>query len=77
MTIVLNIEDSSFTASNGKLDSSKRYIYKTSAGNAKFVLPIGKTIDLPLRGVVYEINGYKFVVGVSSNFTSTYIESTV
>ena len=77
MSIVLEIRPSRFIASEGKLDSTKRYIYKTSAVASSFVLPIGRTIDLPLRGVVYEIAGHKFSSGTTSSFTSYFVESTV
>jgi len=77
MATALEIQPSSFIASEGKLDSSKRYIYETTSENSSFVLPVGRTIDLPLRGVVYEIDGYKFVSGTTSSFTSNFVESTV
>jgi len=72
MAITLQITPTRFIASAGKLDSNFRYIYQVAAGD-QFLFPIGKTIDLPVRGLVYELGGTRLVTGTSSTFTSTFI----
>jgi hypothetical protein len=72
MATTLRITPTRFIASNGKLDSDFRYIYQVTSGE-QFVFPIGKTIDLPIRGIVYELNGVKQVTGTNSSFVSTFL----
>lgn len=72
MAITLNITPTRFIASNGKLDSDFKYIYQVTSGE-QFVFPVGKTIDLPVRGVVYELNGAKQVTGTNSSFVATFL----
>ena len=73
----LNITPTIFTASNGKLSSTKRYIFEVITAEPKFIMPVGKTIDLPVRGVVYQIDTYKFVAGTTSSFVSNFLEMTI
>lgn len=72
MTTNLLITPDRFIASAGKLDSDFKYIYRVSAG-IEFVFPVGKTIDLPVRGIVYELNGTKRVTGTNSSFTASFL----
>lgn len=72
MTTTLQITPTRFIASGGKLDSNFRYIYQVAVGS-QFVFPIGKTIDLPVRGLVYELGGTRLITGTSTTFTSTFI----
>lgn len=74
---VLEITPTTFVASDGKLDSSKRYIYEVIGDTPLFVMPIGKSIDLPVRGVVYQIDTYKFTAGTDSTFVSNFLDMTV
>lgn len=73
MTITLSIIPTRFIASAGKLDSNYKYIYQVTTGD-QFVFPVGKTIDLPVRGMVYELNGIKLYTGTNSSFVSTFIK---
>lgn len=72
MAITLSITPTRFIASNGKLDSDFRYIYQVASGE-QFVFPVGKTIDLPIRGVVYELNSAKQFTGTNSNFVASFL----
>jgi hypothetical protein len=72
--MVIEITDSSFTASNGKLDSTKRYIFETSSSDSLFNFPTDKTLDLPVAGVVYSVGVYKHVSGSSSTYTCPVLE---
>lgn len=72
MTTTLSITPTRFIASAGKLDSNFRYLYRVASG-VQFVFPVGKTIDLPVRGIVYELNGTKQVTGTDSSFVSTFL----
>lgn len=65
--IVLSIEPSRFIASAGKLDSNRRYIFQVASGG-QFVFPVGPTLDLPTRGIVYNMAGVKRVTGTTSAF---------
>lgn len=68
---VLYITPTKFTASNGKLDSDLRYIYKVD-GASSFVFPIGRTLDLPTRGIVYNLSGVQKITGTYSGFTASF-----
>ena len=70
MAIVLEITQNRFYASSGKLDSDLRYVFKQA--NGSFVFPIGRTLDLPSRGLVYNIAGISRVTGTSSSFSASY-----
>lgn len=71
MATTLYIVPGRFLASNGKLDSNLRYIYKVGSGGS-FVFPVGKTLDLPTRGIVYSINGISATTGTGSGFSASY-----
>jgi hypothetical protein len=72
MSTTLRITPTRFIASNGKLDSNFRYIFRVSAGQ-EFLFPIGRTLDLPNRGIVYNMAGVQRITGTSSSFTATTI----
>lgn len=67
---ILSITPSRFIASAGKLDSNRRYIFQVSTG-AQFVFPVGRTLDLPTRGIVYNMNGVQRITGTASGFAAT------
>jgi hypothetical protein len=73
MAITLQITPTRFIASNGKLDSNFRYIFRVSS-NQEFLFPIGRTIDLPTRGIVYNMAGVQRITGTSSTFITTTIQ---
>lgn len=72
----LKIEPTRMRISDGKFDSEYRYIYKTT-GAGQLYIPLGKTIDLPGRGVVYNIADITHTSGTGSTFTSDYIKATL
>lgn len=74
--IVLNITPTRFVASEGKLDSNFRYIFQSNV-SPLFVFPIGKTMDLPLRGIVNRLPGISQVVGTNSSFSGATINMRV
>lgn len=74
MGTVLEITVDRFYASSGKLDSNLRYVFKYPSG--PFVFPIGRTLDLPTRGLVYNIAGISRVTGTSSSFSANYSRMT-
>lgn len=69
----LSITPSRFIASNGKLDSNRRYIFQQSVGVPLFFFPRSTTIDLPLRGIVYSSPGFRTVSGPDSGFVAAHI----
>lgn len=71
--VALDITPSRLIIADGKFDSEYRYLYKTT-GTAQLYLPLSKTIDLPGRGVVYNIASITHTSGEPSNFTSSYIK---
>lgn len=66
---ILSITPTRFTASGRKLDSDRRYIFRSDVA-PRFVFPVGRTLDLPTRGVVYNMNGVQRIVGTSSGFAA-------
>lgn len=68
---ILSITPTRFLASNGKLDSNLRYVYKVGYPS-QFVFPIGRTLDLPTRGLVYNMAGTQKITGTYSGFSATY-----
>lgn len=68
--IILSITPTRFIASGGKLDSNRRYIFRSGVAPS-FVFPVGRTLDLPTRGIVYSMNGVQRIVGTSSGFAAT------
>ena len=74
----LLIQPGRFIASRGKLDSNLRYIQRVEPPAAyDSVFPIGKTIDLPTRGIRYEMDGMVVSVGTSSSFVSQFFRIVV
>jgi hypothetical protein len=71
MTQVLSITPTRFIASAGKLDSDRNYIFRVTS-NETFVFPRGRTIDLPTRGIVYDIFNTRHVTGTTSAFTAAF-----
>jgi hypothetical protein len=67
---ILSISPTRFIASGGKLDSNRRYIFLSHAAPS-FVFPVGRTLDLPTRGIVYNLSGVQRIVGTSSGFKAT------
>ena len=66
---ILFITPTRFIASGGKLDSNRRYIFRSDVAPT-FVFPVGRTLDLPTRGIVYNMNGVQRIVGTSSGFVA-------
>lgn len=76
--ITLLIQPGRFIASKGKLDSNLRYIQQVGATHPyDSVFPVGKTIDLPARGIRYELDGVVESVGTTSDFKSKFIRIVV
>lgn len=74
---MLFIEPGRFIASAGKLDSQRRYVQLVEPPIPfDSVFPVGKTIDLPTRGLRYEINGVEYSTGTGSTFTSDFLRIT-
>lgn len=69
---ILSITATRFIASNGKLDSNRRYMFQVASG-VQFLFPIGRTLDLPTRGIVYNMAGVQRIVGTSSGFVASTI----
>lgn len=67
---ILAITATRFIASGGKLDSNFRYVFQVPSVEQQFVFPIGRTLDLPLRGIVYNMAGVARTVGTSSAFVA-------
>jgi len=72
-TTILNITPERFSASIGKLDSEKKYIFKTYSSET-FVFPYGSSIDITSRGLVYNMNGIKLVTGTNGTFVANFIK---
>jgi hypothetical protein len=70
---ILSITATRFIASGGKLDSDKRYIFQVSSGE-QFLFPTGRTLDLPTRGIVYNMAGVQRITGTSSTFVADTIK---
>ena len=66
---ILSISPTRFIASGGKLDSNRRYVFRSDVA-PRFVFPVGRTLDLPTRGIVYNMNGVRHSVGTSSGFAA-------
>jgi hypothetical protein len=65
----LSITANRFIASSGKLDSNRRYVFQVASGE-QFLFPTGRTIDLPTRGLVYNMAGVQRITGTSSSFAA-------